>query len=133
MRISDWSSTCALPICAATLLPYAWTQVGILAAAGLAGSMWLAPPGQTTHPELPIAIGRRAGAAWLLLFAALLAGLPVAAALFPDPALVLVDAFYRAGSLVFGGGHVVLPLLQAEVVRPGRSAAPPSDLQSLMR
>ncbi|HXH83997.1 MAG TPA: chromate efflux transporter, partial [Candidatus Tectomicrobia bacterium] len=46
-------------------------------------------------------------------------GLPVAARLVPSQALGVVDAFYRAGSLVFGGGHVVLPLLQAEVVPPG--------------
>ena len=59
---------------------------------------------------------------WLGLFAVLLLGLPLlvqgsdAAA---RPALALVDAFYRAGALVFGGGHVVLPLLQAEVVPTG--------------
>lgn len=46
-------------------------------------------------------------------------GLPLLLALFPNQALSMVDAFYRAGSLVFGGGHVVLPLLQAEVVPTG--------------
>jgi len=56
---------------------------------------------------------------WLILFFALLLGLPVAAQLFPGQVMSLVDAFYRAGSLVFGGGHVVLPLLQAEVVPSG--------------
>ena len=49
----------------------------------------------------------------------LLVGLPLLAAAVPSQALKLFDAFYRAGSLVFGGGHVVLPLLQAEVVPPG--------------
>src|SRR5690606_12130507 len=39
--------------------------------------------------------------------------------LFPAQGLAVIDAFYRAGALVFGGGHVVLPLLEAEVVRPG--------------
>ena len=105
--------------CAASLLPYAWTQVGILAAAGVAGRLWLPSSGPAAHQALPMPVGRRAGGAWLLLFAALLAGLPLAAAMFPSHALALVDAFYRAGSLVFGGGHVVLPLLQAEVVPPG--------------
>lgn len=55
----------------------------------------------------------------LLLFVALLAGLPLLAAASPERAIAFVDSFYRAGSLVFGGGHVVLPLLQAEVVPPG--------------
>jgi chromate transporter len=53
------------------------------------------------------------------VFAALLAALPILRALFESQALALVDSFYRTGSLVFGGGHVVLPLLDAEVVSPG--------------
>ncbi|HYG42268.1 MAG TPA: chromate efflux transporter, partial [Bordetella sp.] len=105
--------------CAAVLLPYAWAQIGILALAGLAGMMWLSQTGPASHEPLPMAIGRRAGAAWLLLFGILLAGLPLATTVFSGHVLALVDAFYRAGSLVFGGGHVVLPLLQAEVVPPG--------------
>jgi chromate transporter len=55
----------------------------------------------------------------LVLFFVLLAALPALAAAFPSHALALVDAFYRTGSLVFGGGHVVLPLIQSEVVPPG--------------
>jgi len=54
-----------------------------------------------------------------VLFFALLFGLPLAARLSGDHALQLFDSFYRSGSLVFGGGHVVLPLLQREVVPPG--------------
>ena len=83
---------------------------------------------------LQVPLRKRTGAALLLLFAALLVLLPLAAhrasleaaALAPgsasaagSAALALFDAFYRAGALVFGGGHVVLPLLQAEVVAPG--------------
>jgi chromate transporter len=68
---------------------------------------------------LPIAVTRRAGALWLALFVALLVALPVVAEFSSSPAVAMIDAFYRAGSLVFGGGHVVLPLLQAEVVAPG--------------
>jgi chromate transporter len=55
----------------------------------------------------------------MLAFLALLIGLPLLAAAVPVQAIKLVDSFYRAGALVFGGGHVVLPLLQAEVVPPG--------------
>jgi len=64
-------------------------------------------------------VRRRVGLFWLALFFALLLGLPLLAAVFPNQTLAMVDAFYRAGSLVFGGGHVVLPLLQAEVVPTG--------------
>ena len=54
-----------------------------------------------------------------ILFFALLIGLPLLAAALPVQPLRLFDSFYRSGALVFGGGHVVLPLLQAEVVPPG--------------
>ncbi len=56
---------------------------------------------------------------WLVAWVALLALLPVAAALAHAPLVDLADRFYRAGSLVFGGGHVVLPLLKAEWVDAG--------------
>lgn len=55
----------------------------------------------------------------LAAFAALLAGLPFAAAALDDPTLGLISVFYRAGALVFGGGHVVLPLLETEIVGRG--------------
>jgi chromate transporter len=56
---------------------------------------------------------------FLALFVLLLVLLPVAARLTGGLPLALVDSFYRSGALVFGGGHVILPLLQAEVVPPG--------------
>ncbi|MGH2543384.1 MAG: chromate transporter, partial [Ardenticatenaceae bacterium] len=66
-----------------------------------------------------IPFGRRVAAASLVIFFALLIALPlVRQAVSSDP-LAIFDSFYRSGSLVFGGGHVVLPLLQAEVVPPG--------------
>jgi chromate transporter len=55
----------------------------------------------------------------LVIFFALLIGLPVLATALPLHTVALVYAFYRSGALVFGGGHVVLPLLQAEVASPG--------------
>lgn len=61
-------------------------------------------------------ISKRTGAVLLLLFAALLLGLPLLAAIAPSPLATVVSSFYRAGALVFGGGHVVLPLLQLAVV-----------------
>ena len=63
--------------------------------------------------------GRRAGGVLLGAFAALLVALPLAATALGSPGLAVVADFYRAGALVFGGGHVVLPLLQAVVVPAG--------------
>jgi chromate transporter len=64
-------------------------------------------------------VSRSVGITLLVLFFVLLAGLPLLAILLPAQGVKEFDAFYRAGSLVFGGGHVVLPLLQASVVPPG--------------
>ena len=73
--------------------------------------------------QLNFPVTRRAGVIALMLFAALLVVPPlvIAASYAPDhvQSLALFDAFYRSGALVFGGGHVVLPLLQAQVVTPG--------------
>ena len=105
--------------CCVLLVPSAWGQVGVIIVAALIGLAAFRPQSGTAHEPLPISIRRRTGLLWLTLFCALLLGLPLLASLFPSPLLAMVDAFYRAGSLVFGGGHVVLPLLQAEVVPTG--------------
>lgn len=94
-------------------------QVAAIAAGALAG-LWLCrnAPGVTVG-HLAFPVSRRAGAIALVLFVLLLVLLPIFSAASASQGLALFDAFYRAGSLVFGGGHVVLPLLEAEVVRPG--------------
>jgi chromate transporter len=69
------------------------------------------------HLKFPVT--RRAGIVALVLFAALFLIPPLLVRATSSQALALFDAFYRSGALVFGGGHVVLPLLQAEVVTPG--------------
>jgi chromate transporter len=66
--------------------------------------------------DLRVPVSHRAAAVCLALSLGLLVALPLLAAALPHPALAQFDAFYRAGALVFGGGHVVLPLLEAEVV-----------------
>lgn len=109
----------AIAACIVLLLPSAWVQVGVIAAAGLVGLVLFKPVPAAAHDVLPMTISHRAGVLWLALFFVLLAGLPLLARLWPNQAVAMVDAFYRAGSLVFGGGHVVLPLLHAEVVPPG--------------
>ncbi len=98
-------------------------QLGVMLIAGLLGwSLWGRGAGKgPAHVDAPLSLplGRRGGAVLLALFAALLVLLPLVAHVGPGRLWALVDAFYRAGALVFGGGHVVLPLLQAAVVQTG--------------
>lgn len=109
----------AAATCAALLAPSALGQVSIIALAAAAGLLLFKPASAVDHDPLPIAIGHRAGVMWLALFFGLLFGLPALAALLPSQAITDIHVFFRAGALVFGGGHVVLPLLQAAVVPPG--------------
>jgi chromate transporter len=99
--------------------PSALAQIAAIVAGGIAG--WRLLPGAATPASghLHFRISRSvAWGAWLLFFG-LLALLPLAARVTGNHAVALFDSFYRAGSLVFGGGHVVLPMLRAEVVPPG--------------
>jgi chromate transporter len=94
-------------------------QIGAIVLGGLLG-LWLcrgAPPSTEGHIHMPVS--RRAGLAALTAFFVLLIGLPVAQHLLHGSAIALFDAFYRSGALVFGGGHVVLPLLREAFVGPG--------------
>ena len=85
---------------------------------GAAAGLWLCRGGQPSESgHLIVPISRRAGMAALIVFLILLAGLPFLRSLGSDAALF--DAFYRSGALVFGGGHVVLPLLREAFVTPG--------------
>lgn len=109
----------ALAVCFVLLISSAWAQVSVIVAAGIAGLFLFEPTPDAAHDPLPITVSHRAGTIWLSLFFIFLLGLPILAKLLPSDTVMIVDAFYRAGSLVFGGGHVVLPLLQAEVVPSG--------------
>lgn len=92
----------------------------IAIALGAVAGLWLCRGnGLAPAGHLGFAVPRRYGVTALLLFAALFLIAPLVAAKTGSQGLALFDAFYRSGSLVFGGGHVVLPLLQAEVVTPG--------------
>ena len=95
------------------------SQVLVIVIAGIVGTLLFRPTATAQHEALPVTSSKAAASAWLVLFALLLIGLPLLSGLVASPALAMVDAFYRSGSLVFGGGHVVLPLLQAEVVPSG--------------
>jgi chromate transporter len=100
------------------LLPQVWSQVGVIAAGATVGWVLLQAPDTAPQVATP-GLSRRTGVAWLVAFLALLVLLPVLAHVTANPALEIFDRFYRVGSLVFGGGHVVLPLLEREVVAPG--------------
>jgi chromate transporter len=101
------------------LLPSAVGQVGVIALGALIGWRWLPGDAGKTANAIHVPLSRRAGFAAFAIFVVLLILLPLAAGATQVHAIGLIDAFYRSGSLVFGGGHVVLPLLQQEVVPPG--------------
>jgi chromate transporter len=101
------------------LLPTALAQIGAIVVSGVLGATLLKIPGQQAVEHRQYGVTRRAGAVALVLFFGLLVGLPLIAGTLNAPILKTIDTFYRAGSLVFGGGHVVLPLLQSSVVPTG--------------
>jgi len=107
----------------AAIVTLSWpTAVGQLLSiigAGIIGWSFLAPATLASQAHAQFPVSKRAGViAWIIFFVLLL-GLPVIRPLAESHSLDVFDSFFRVGSLVFGGGHVVLPLLQAEVVGPG--------------
>lgn len=105
--------------CAVLWLPFTFVQVIVIAFAALLGMVVCKASTKGPTEALLIPVTQRTGVRWLLLFVVLLIGLPLLALLHPSVLLSMADAFYRAGALVFGGGHVVLPLLQADMVPTG--------------
>lgn len=115
---------------AALLWQTAVTQIAVIAAAGLIG-LWLyrgqkgepaavGASGSAAAPGTAVPVTRSAAVIALLVFALLLIVLPLARAWAPDSGwLAMFEGFYRSGSLVFGGGHVVLPLLEREAIPAG--------------
>lgn len=109
----------------ALLLPGAPGQLGALALGLLSGLVLLRGARAASSPALPsFGVPRAVAVTCLVLFAVGLLGLPVLAAATGSDTAALVDAFFRSGALVFGGGHVVLPLLQAGVVDTGWVSPP---------
>jgi chromate transporter len=101
------------------LLPTAMSQVIAIAMAGLIGWRAVRLPTQQPVRRQSYGVSRAVGAAALALFFGLLVVLPLVAVATQSTLWTLIDGFYRASALVFGGGHVVLPLLQAAVVPAG--------------
>ena len=108
-----------LAACAVLAAPTPLAQISVIVIGGFAGVVFLRAETPTEHVPLGINVNRRLAVASLLLFFLGLIWLQILATVYPSHTLALVESFYSSGSLVFGGGHVVLPLLQTEVVPTG--------------
>src|SRR5258708_982670 len=94
-------------------------QISSILFGGIAG-LWLCrTPSPASTGAVVVPVSRNVGIASLLIFVLLLVGLPLLRGLGSSQGVALFDAFYRSGALVFGGGHVVLPLLRSAFVAPG--------------
>jgi chromate transporter len=103
----------------ALLLPGSWGQIGAIVLGALAGILFCRADDGVAPGGLRFRVPRAVGVVALALFAVLLLGAPVLGAITRWSGIAVFDAFFRSGALVFGGGHVVLPLLQGAVVDGG--------------
>ena len=110
------ASIAAVALVVMLVAPWSILQLGVIIAGGFAGLLMCEASAETADPVRVMPVSRAIGLACLLAFFVLLA---VAFIPAPPGAAALFDAFYRSGALVFGGGHVVLPLLRSAVVSPG--------------
>ena len=99
--------------------PHTWVQWLLIAVGAMTGLALRRASDTAGADGMTVLLSARTGVAMLVAFLILLLLLPWVARYSMAPAVQVFDAFYRTGALVFGGGHVVLPLLQAEVVAPG--------------
>jgi chromate transporter len=112
----------SIALAAALIILFGASSVSQIAAILLGGvsGLWLCPAGPpATTGQVTVPVSRTVGLAALAAFLLLLAGLPVLRGLTNSQGVALFEAFYRSGALVFGGGHVVLPLLREAFVIPG--------------
>jgi len=110
------ASIATVALCVMLVAPWSLLQVGVIVGGGIAGLLLCRGVPDTTPDSFTMPVSHRFGTACLLAFFLLLA---VSFVPVTGGSLALFDAFYRSGALVFGGGHVVLPLLQDAVVAPG--------------
>ncbi|MFT7199390.1 MAG: chromate transporter [Glaciecola sp.] len=96
-----------------------YTPLGVMALAGIVGVWLFKPTLDLSESGLAFSISSFSGALWFFVFILFLFGLPIIQLFVDQPLVDVVSAFFRSGSLVFGGGHVVLPLLEAEMVKTG--------------
>ena len=106
-----------LAVAILAFLPGAFGMIGAILAGAIAGLLLGRGTDTPLSGHVTMPVSRRGAAAALIAFFGLLVAMPLLAKY--GQTFAVADSFYRAGSLVFGGGHVVLPLLEAEVVQPG--------------
>ena len=111
----------SIALAAALLILWSGSSAAQIAAIGLGGlaGLWFCRAAPVQLHAVKNVVSKHLGVAALVAFVVLLVGLPVLQRSVSLPGLGLFDAFYRSGALVFGGGHVVLPLLREAVVTPG--------------
>ncbi|MCD7035539.1 chromate efflux transporter [Metabacillus sp. GX 13764] len=100
-------------------VPSVFSQVIVIILAGITGYILLHTEKTASSDSYHFPVSKRTGVICLAIFILLLAGLPALSHTISNKWLSLFDSFYRSGSLVFGGGHVVLPLLEKEFVPAG--------------
>jgi chromate transporter len=100
------------------ILPIGFGQLTIIAVSALIGWRFLDSDADQEPAHVPVPVPRWVGVTCWVLFLGLLAGLPILRSVVDSQPLAMSDSFFRSGALVFGGGHVVLPLLQSQVVPP---------------
>lgn len=122
-RALAWDARRGTIALAAAALALAWhdqyVQIAIIVLAALAGRFAIPAAAMGPRAAHAVPVGHRVAIACGALYLTLLLLLPLARVTVPSGEIALFDSFYRSGALVFGGGHVVLPLLQSEVVPPG--------------
>ncbi|WP_077624481.1 chromate efflux transporter [Sediminibacillus massiliensis] len=121
-KLTPDKSRIAVAIIAASIMllyPSAWMQILIILAAGLFGLKMFKDRAESKVEPFSINISKKAGVLSLVTLVTLLVVLPILAKAADNPLLSIFDMFFRVGSLVFGGGHVVLPMIEREVVPQG--------------
>ena len=112
-------SVAVISACLVMWWPNALGQISVIGAAAVMGLVLFKPDQDFSSEPRTIPVSFRSGAVLLSIFFVLLVCLPLLVASQQNQATVMIEAFYRSGALVFGGGHVVLPLLQSAVVPNG--------------
>jgi chromate transporter len=99
------------------LLQSIYAPLLVIFIGGILGVLLFKPALDLVKSDLIFSISRFSGTVWFLIFLLLMFGLPVLQLVVNEPVIDIISAFFRSGSLVFGGGHVVLPLLESEMVK----------------
>ncbi|MGJ8674691.1 MAG: chromate efflux transporter [Pseudoalteromonas sp.] len=99
------------------LLQSIYAPLLVIFIGGILGILLFKPALDLVKSDLIFSISRFSGTVWFLNFLLLMFGLPVLQLVVNEPVIDIISAFFRSGSLVFGGGHVVLPLLESEMVK----------------